>query len=285
MKNQYDTIYEEIASEMETGKTEKGLWTRLFAECNGDEQKTKVLYIKQRAEKLISAERARLEQEASERVAEAERAEAIRLEQLRGTADARLVAAINDGNWSTACTLLREGVKPDGLDEMGHSLTELARKKNDRPMIQLLESYDNAQVTSAPQTIYQTHKIGEIISAPTNDELYVRIEQSSNENFIMRVWNGNAGLAMSYWIYGVIASFIWGISLRVLQPVPGSGTAKLFLTCMVAYFFVVYVGIWRAANKYQGKKVWVSLAKFAVVLGALVTVVPVIVGLFQSAVS
>lgn len=111
------------------------------------------------------------------------------------------------------------------------------------------------------------------------------IEQSSNENFIMRVWNGNAGLAMSYWVYGIVAGFVWGIGLGILQPVPGSGTAKLFLACMAAYFIVVYVGIWRAANKYQGKKAWVSLAKFAVVLGALVTVVPVVVGLFQSTVS
>ena len=111
------------------------------------------------------------------------------------------------------------------------------------------------------------------------------IEKSSNENFIIRIWNGNAGLAMSYWVYGVVAGFVWGIALGILQPVPGSGTAKLFLACMAAYFVVVYVGIWRAANKYQGKKAWVSLAKFAVVLGALVTVVPVVVGLFQSAVS
>lgn len=113
------------------------------------------------------------------------------------------------------------------------------------------------------------------------------IEQSSNsnENFIIRLWNGNVGLAMSYWVYGVVAGFIWGIALGLLQPVPGSGSAKLFLASMAAYFVVVYVGIWRAANKYQGEKAWATLAKFSVVLGALVTVVPVVVGLVQSTVS
>lgn len=111
------------------------------------------------------------------------------------------------------------------------------------------------------------------------------VEQSSNENFITRIWNGNAGLAITYWVYGVVAGFIWGIALGVLQPVPGSGTAKVFVACMAAYFVVVYIGVWRAANKYQGKKAWASLAKFAVVVGALVTVVPVVVGLFQSAFS
>lgn len=51
--------YAEIARELETGGIDKGLWTRLFAECDGDEKRTKVLYIRQRAERLIAAERAR----------------------------------------------------------------------------------------------------------------------------------------------------------------------------------------------------------------------------------
>jgi hypothetical protein len=37
------------------------LWTRLFAECDGDEKQTKILYIKHRAERLISAEHDRIE--------------------------------------------------------------------------------------------------------------------------------------------------------------------------------------------------------------------------------
>lgn len=62
-----DRIYSQIAEEIETGNADKGLWTYLFAECNGDEKQTKVLYIKRRAERLLSAEKLRLEQEAKER--------------------------------------------------------------------------------------------------------------------------------------------------------------------------------------------------------------------------
>ena len=61
-----ERIYTIIAKELETGVTDKGLWTRLFAECSGDEKQTKVLYIKQRAERLIANERLRLEQLARE---------------------------------------------------------------------------------------------------------------------------------------------------------------------------------------------------------------------------
>lgn len=107
-------------------------------------------------------------------------------------------------------------------------------------------------------------------------------ESSPVSNLAQRLWNGEAGLATSYWGYGVAAGFIWGLALGALKPAPGSSTAQLLLACMAAYFFCTYVGIWRAADKYQGKKAWSALAKVSVVLGALVTVLPVVVGLLKS---
>ncbi|MGA7180918.1 MAG: DUF4124 domain-containing protein [Thiobacillaceae bacterium] len=47
-----DHIYARVAEEIESGNTDKGLWTRLWAECGGDDIKTKVLYIKYRANAL-----------------------------------------------------------------------------------------------------------------------------------------------------------------------------------------------------------------------------------------
>lgn len=57
-----DRIYRQIADELESGAIDKGLWTRLYAECGGDEIQTKVLYIKQRADRLFAAEQFLLEQ-------------------------------------------------------------------------------------------------------------------------------------------------------------------------------------------------------------------------------
>ncbi len=54
-----DAIYTIVAEELESGKTDKGLWTRLFAEAGGDEKQTKVLYITRRVEKLLDIEKAR----------------------------------------------------------------------------------------------------------------------------------------------------------------------------------------------------------------------------------
>ena len=57
-----DQIYAAIAHELETNTTDKGLWTRLFAQCDGDDNLTKVRYIKERAAKLIAAAQLRIQE-------------------------------------------------------------------------------------------------------------------------------------------------------------------------------------------------------------------------------
>lgn len=51
---QEEQVYAQVAKEIESGMVDKGLWTRLLAQADGDEKRTKVLYIKQRAERLFA---------------------------------------------------------------------------------------------------------------------------------------------------------------------------------------------------------------------------------------
>ena len=142
-----EAIYETIAAELESGATDKGLWTRVFAECEGDEKRTRVLYIKQRAEKLKVIESVRREQVAAQQ-AELRRLEAIengKAEELgrRNAAlgDVELTDAVWNGKLSTAIRLLGEGVSPFGSDANGVSLLDLARTRGDQQMVDLLSSY------------------------------------------------------------------------------------------------------------------------------------------------
>lgn len=139
------------------------------------------------------------------------------------------------------------------------------------------------RLTSHSSGFRKQHETNEFNVRRPNSSIHEK--QEPKENIVIRAWNGNFGLAMTYWVYGIVAGFSWGIALTALQPEPGSGTARLFLTLMSGYFIVIYVGIWRAANKYEGRRTWVYLAKFAVVLGALVTMLPGVASLFKSAVS
>lgn len=107
------------------------------------------------------------------------------------------------------------------------------------------------------------------------------IKRLSNDNIIMCVWNGDAGLAKSCWVYGIAAWFVWIIAIGLVAPVPNTGVAKFLLACMALYFIFVSVGIWRAASKYQGKAEWGFWARVAVLVCAWGILAPIFVDLFQ----
>ena len=47
-----EEIYELISEEIESSSTKKGLWTKAFSESEGDELKTRALYIKYRFDQI-----------------------------------------------------------------------------------------------------------------------------------------------------------------------------------------------------------------------------------------
>lgn len=56
-----ERVYALVSEEIETGKQDKGLWARLFVECDGVETQVKVRYIKERAARLIAQEQEHLQ--------------------------------------------------------------------------------------------------------------------------------------------------------------------------------------------------------------------------------
>ena len=81
---------------------------------------------------------------------------------------------------------------------------------------------------------------------------------------IKEVWNGHAGLAKTYWIWGVLSGIPWAIAFALVTP--GSLLAMMVVLTYVAYIVLVSVGIWRAASLYQGANVWAALAKASIIL-------------------
>lgn len=141
LKVENEKIYAKVADELENGNIDKGLWTRLFTECNGDEKQTKILYIKQRSDRLIEEENLQIEIDAKESANKAEILEKINRER-DGLADPDLIYAVWNGNINTVSKLLRDGIKPIGKDKDGNSLLDLAKNRKDKQMIELLKSYD-----------------------------------------------------------------------------------------------------------------------------------------------
>lgn len=197
-----DAIYATVADELESGKTDKGLWTRLFAECGGDDNQTKVQYIKRRAEKLMAAEVARRELFAIQE-AERQRQEALRAEQAEqsrrrnaGLADAGLLAAVLEGNWSTACQILESGVSPFGSSDDGMSLIDLANRRGDRQMVDLLKAH---QLKSfGPGVVEALNKFHAGAVLTLNEVCLLAETAAKYADFVMMRSDGN-GYTLLHW--------------------------------------------------------------------------------------
>jgi len=64
--------------------------------------------------------------------------------------------------------------------------------------------------------------------------------------------------------------FLVGLIINVLtRIVPSLGALAVILAVAIPYQVMVLLGVWRAADKYQGRKAWAILAKIATVLGWL----------------
>lgn len=88
-------------------------------------------------------------------------------------------------------------------------------------------------------------------------------------DFIEEVPKGNLGLAVTYWVYGVLGNIVWKVGFASLDLSPYAESFALLISLCVAYNVWVSIGIWNSANKYKGSKVWIVLAKFAVIVGML----------------
>ncbi len=93
------------------------------------------------------------------------------------------------------------------------------------------------------------------------------------EDFLTQLFTGKLGLAMTYWVYGVLGGIVWGVCIAALDLDPEGKPIQLTWILLGSYYLFVYIGIWRAANIYSGNKIWAILAKFFVIIVVLPTLI------------
>ena len=91
---------------------------------------------------------------------------------------------------------------------------------------------------------------------------------ANNKGFFRKLMDGDFGLAKTYWFYGFLVGIIFGVVAQVVMSISPI-LYLLVLLIEIAYDIPLMIGIWRAANRYTGPKIWAILAKIAVILGVL----------------
>lgn len=100
----------------------------------------------------------------------------------------------------------------------------------------------------------------------------------SKEAFVTRLFQGDVPLPITYWVFNVlVGNFSLHVILTIIESKYieitsskfGPFALQIFNIFVICYSVFMLVAIWRSARKYQGKAIWSTLARIAVVLGAL----------------
>ena len=107
---------------------------------------------------------------------------------------------------------------------------------------------------------------------------------------IVRLWRGDIDLRKTFWLFGVGGGLLLGLPLfaamMALTDVPDDATATVFVSALgllLIYVIWVFVGIWRASDKYLGSRSWAVLAKVVVAADSLIIIAFVGMVLFADA--
>lgn len=90
--------------------------------------------------------------------------------------------------------------------------------------------------------------------------------------FLKTLLDGDKGLAVTFWVYGVVATlvfqFLWTV-LGILLPPLGAVGVFLAVVCGILYFgyaIMWTIGLWRAASNYKGIPLFAGAAQLIVIL-------------------
>jgi|SaaInlV_150m_DNA_5_1039734.scaffolds.fasta_scaffold00524_2 hypothetical protein len=82
-----------------------------------------------------------------------------------------------------------------------------------------------------------------------------------------KILHGDFGLVKSFWIYGILSSYLLILLLMPLLIYFNSTLLSIiFSLTIVTYIAIQIIGIWRAAEKYTGAKIWGILARVVIIL-------------------
>ena len=79
---------------------------------------------------------------------------------------------------------------------------------------------------------------------------------------------GNERLVITYWVWGVIGTFVVSFALGFIFALLGLPLIVAQLVTL-GYWAPVAMGIWKSSDNYKGNSLWAILAKVAVVLGLI----------------
>ena len=117
--------------------------------------------------------------------------------------------------------------------------------------------------------------IGAIYEKIKSNSIKKNKKVESEENIIVKVWNGNETMSKTFWLYCILFGIVVGGVTGVLAGL----YSNLYYLLAAIYIFWSNIGLWNSSNKYRDQKLskkqtygWATAAKVYVVFNFITTI-------------
>lgn len=107
-------------------------------------------------------------------------------------------------------------------------------------------------------------------TSPTKPSLKTKVDNTEYSGFTHKLSTGGYGLFKTYWLFNVLIGAICSFVISLFESFEA---VAILTTLFYIYGFIVLLGIWNAANKYNGLVLWAILAKISSVISLVVMIV------------
>ena len=109
------------------------------------------------------------------------------------------------------------------------------------------------------------------LQSPKTDPYKTDISQE--KGFLKKLRDGDYGLAKTYWIYGMVVNIFVGFIIRlILMGMRRDGILLAFGVVIMDIIYTAFFqapGLWNAAKRYKGSKIWAILGQVIAVLAVI----------------
>lgn len=104
--------------------------------------------------------------------------------------------------------------------------------------------------------------------------------KNDNSGYFARLWNGQVGLAQTFWFWGFFASNAIGACVGLIDK----ESIAFYPAVVLALLFgvAVTVAIWRSSNNYYGPRFIQQLVKISIVIGGVYSVFSVVFVIYSA---
>ena len=280
-----EQLYLQATEEVENNKTDSAIWAKALTLMQGDKEQAKYEYIKLRVEQLSPKEKKSSTKTSSKTPSKplAQNDHLVNyipiaeFSEIKGIGEAKIVKMIREGFYQGKLVNHRWYVHISETKDL-HNTKGPEKTRDINPLLNYVSTEDYAAYKNiTEEKAVEMVREGSIQGKQFNSKWYISRDELGDTEYshepdkkiLAKIIDGDYGLATTFWGFNFLGGLVFGFLIFIAFSSRLSGLFVVTVILGGIYNVITMIGIWNAANYYEGDTIWPILAKILVVIGAI----------------